>query len=50
MAKMVFEEVWKNRTDCISETIKIIKKCYRESKVENNQKNSIMFQMKELKV
>lgn len=49
MAKMVFEEVWKNRTDCISETIKIIKKCYRESKVENNQKNSIMFQIEKIK-
>lgn len=49
MAKMVFEEVWKNRTDCISETIKIIKKCFRESKVENNQKNSIMFQIEKIK-
>lgn len=49
MAKMVFEEVWKNRTDCISETIKIIKRCYRENKVENNQKNSIMFQIEKIK-
>ena len=49
MAKMVFEEVWKNRTDCISETIKIIKRCYRENKVENNPKNSIMFQIEKIK-
>ena len=49
MAKMVFEEVWKNHTDCISETIKIIKRCYRENKVENNQKNSIMFQIEKIK-
>ena len=46
---MVFEEVWKNHTDCISETIKIIKRCYRENKVENNQKNSIMFQIEKIK-
>ena len=46
---MVFEEVWKNRTDCISETIKIIKRCYRENKSENNQKNSIILKIEKIK-
>lgn len=40
MGKMILEEIWKNRKDCIIETIELIKKCYKESATQGNKSTS----------
>lgn len=50
MGKMILEEIWKNRKECIIETIELIKKCYKESIAkENKPKTSILSQIEKLK-
>lgn len=50
MGKMILEEIWKNRKDCIVETIELIKKFYKESAInESKPKASVLSQIEKYK-
>ena len=49
MGKAVFEEIWKNKKDCIIETVELIKRCYKENKINHSPKTNILTQIEKLK-
>lgn len=49
MCKAVFGEIWKNKKDCIIETVELIKKCYKESKISPSSTTNILTQIEKFK-